>query len=95
MTALTHSSVVSGDRLTARVKTWCGAVSVERHCGTSAGYRDSESSSKAQLYAHLMDDQPKGGCLQPHLRGKDPRLWDSKALHLSSIRQSITASVLK
>lgn len=29
----------------------------------------------------LTENQPKGGRLQPHLREKDPRLWDSKALH--------------
>lgn len=55
-------------------------VSVEQHCGTSAGYSDTESSSKAHSPT-LTENQPKGGRLQPHVREKDPRLWDSKALH--------------
>lgn len=55
-------------------------VSVEQHCGTSAGYSDTESSSKAHSPT-LTENQPKGGRLQPHLREKDPRLWDGKALH--------------
>lgn len=67
-------------------------VSVEQHCGTSAGYSDTESSSKAHSPT-LTENQPKGGRLQPHLREKDRGSGIAKLC--TSIRQSITASVLK